>query len=184
MLESIENQDTKNPIMINVLDTLQFLKSQSFDIKFCWVPSHVGIKGNEIADDKAKLALGNRDIADYKIPYSDFIPEVKTFIRSKWQERWRINNTNKGNKLFDILPVIKPFHMNGLKRKDEVVLHRVRIGHSRLTHSYLMEDPDRIQPRCFYCNRYLISIKHLLMECQNFNDIRENYFNVKGVYKK
>ena len=84
-------------------------------------------------------------------------------------------------KLFDIMPVVKPFHMNCLKRKDEVVLHRIRIGHTRLTHSYLMEDPNKAQPECFYCDSDLISVKHLLLECSHFINIRKAHFEIERV---
>ena len=47
----------------------------------------------------------------------------------------------RGNKLYEIMPFIKYFEPCNLSRKDEVVIHRVRIGHTRLTHRYLMEDP-------------------------------------------
>ena len=47
VLESIANQDSRNPLMIEVLDILQDLYGKGFIIKFCWVPSHVGISGNE-----------------------------------------------------------------------------------------------------------------------------------------
>ena len=155
-------------------------------IKFCWIPSHVGIRGNENADEQAKLALEN-DIANYKIPYTDFIPVAKSFIKRKWQRRWYNNYINRDNKLYHILPDIKPFYMNGLSRKDEVVLHRIRVGHTRLTHSYLMEDPNKVQPQCFYCNTDLISVKHLLIDCHNFDTFRGDYFvtdNMKDLFEK
>ena len=181
VVESIENQESKNPIMINILDTLQDLWSKSFIIRFVWIPSHVGIQGNEDADDQAKLGLSSNGIADYKIPYTDYIPVVKSFIRDKWQQRWRLNHINRGNKLYNILPVVKPFYMTGFKRKDEVVLHRIRIGHTRLTHSYLMEGRDRVQPQCFYCDVDLISIKHLMLDCLHFKNTQKKYFTVKEV---
>ena len=56
-LESIQNQISKNPLVIHILDRLQLLKNSSYSIKFCWIPSHVGIRGNEKADQKAKAAL-------------------------------------------------------------------------------------------------------------------------------
>ena len=42
--------------------------------------------------------------------------------------------------------------MNNLSLKDEVVIHLIRIGHTRLTHKYLMEDRLKRVPRCDYCN--------------------------------
>lgn len=39
-------------------------------IYFCWLPSHVGIKGNEKADSAAKAAL-SKEITSCFIPYTD-----------------------------------------------------------------------------------------------------------------
>ena len=167
--------------MINILDTLQDLWSKSFIIRFVWIPSHVGIQGNEDADDQAKLGLSSNGIADYKIPYTDYIPVVKSFIRDKWQQRWRLNHINRGNKLYNILPVVNSFYTTRFKRKDEIVLHRIRIGHTRLTHSYLMEGRDGVQPQCFYCDADLISIKHLMLDCLHFKNTQKKYFTVKEV---
>jgi hypothetical protein len=38
----------------------------------------------------------------------------------------------------------------GQNRKEQVVLTRCRIGHSRLTHSYLLNNEER--PECIPCN--------------------------------
>ena len=39
--------------------------------------------------------------------------------------------------------------------------NRLRIGHTRLTHSYLIEHTD--PPKCANCNQ-LLSVKHILTE--------------------
>ena len=46
------------------------LKSQNKLIKLCWVPSHMGIKGNEKADGTAKSALLLPVDKNIKISYS------------------------------------------------------------------------------------------------------------------
>ena len=52
-------------------------------VLFCWVPSHVGIRGNELADAAAKAALNER-LTIMTLPYPDFKPLVKRSIRGKW----------------------------------------------------------------------------------------------------
>ena len=53
------------------------------NIIFCWLPSHIGIKGNEKADIAAKSAF-TLNISDLKIPFTDFKPSINTFLRNKW----------------------------------------------------------------------------------------------------
>ena len=181
VLESIENQDSSNPHMIKVLDILQELKRLNFTVKFCWIPSHVGIHGNESADRSAKLALTNINNHNIKIPYTDLIPNIKQFIRQRWQQRWDYKHYNKRViKLHYFLPTIKPFYINNLCRKDEVIIHRIRIGHTRLTHRHLME--DRPEPRCHFCDAgVVLSIKHILIDCLYFSIIRSRYYNADSM---
>ena len=48
-----------------------YLNIAKKDIGFCWVPSHIGIKGNEKADFAAKSAL-DLPRTEVGVPYSDF----------------------------------------------------------------------------------------------------------------
>ena len=63
----------------------------------------------------------------------------------------------------------------GLCRREPVVLTRYRVGHSYVTHSYLLNgDPV---PVCIQCD-CVFSVKHILLDCIDFNDARKKYFNV------
>ena len=51
---------------------------------------------------------------------------------------------------------------------------RSRLGHARLTHSYLLRNED--PPECIYCACRL-TVKHILIECPDFELSRQKYFN-------
>ena len=178
-------------MIIDVLDLLQELIKKDkkgnprFIIKFCWIPSHVGIRGNELADTKAKDAL-NGDPIEFKFPHSDYIPKIKSYIRKKWQQRGDFKHYNERNiKLYDIMPTLQPFYVNDMSRRSEIVIHRLRIGHTRMTHKYLMEN-QRV-PHCNFCYDDTLSVHHILIDCQHFAGIRSNHYvvnNIKDLFEK
>jgi len=57
--------------------------------------------------------------------------------------------------------------------RDIVTVNRLRIGRTRLTHSYLLAGGD--QPECVTCQCPL-TVKHILIECTDFRDIDNKYF--------
>ena len=64
------------------------------DIVFCWVPSHIGIQGNERADVLAKAAL-DKTKQFYYIPYTDFKYNISVYLDDILQGERNINVTSK-----------------------------------------------------------------------------------------
>ena len=56
-LLSIQNIFTDHPIVQNIHKILYDLQNLNFIIQFAYVPSHIGIHGNEIVDTLAKSAI-------------------------------------------------------------------------------------------------------------------------------
>ena len=121
-------------------DTKVILNIANKDIILCWVPSHVGISGNARADLAAKSAL-DLPRAKVGVPYTDFKHLISQYIFSTWQNVW---NGAVVNKLHSVKPVLGNWQSSYRRcRKDEIVLCRARIGHTYLTHSYILKkDPS------------------------------------------
>ena len=64
-------------------------------------------------------------------------------------------------------------------RKENTVLNRLHIGHSYLTHSFILRKKEA--PVCVACN-VVLTVKHILIECADFLEIRKKYFEEKSLY--
>ena len=145
-----------------------------------WIPAHVGIQGNEKADQLAKSTLEKSENKNHYLCWSDLKPEVNKYINDIWQKEW---DGDVANKLHEILPIMSDKPSNGvikLNRKQETTLSRLRIGHTWLTNSYLLKKED--QPFCYACDS-LYTVRHILVECSDFLDTRKNFYNISNMYQ-
>ena len=161
-----------NPLILKLLEKLHHLSCAHKTIHLCWIPSHIGIRGNEAADMAAKESL-NLDITASEVPYTDLKCHINHFISNKWQERW---SSCPDNKLFKIKPTLgvwPPGFRNS--RKEEVVLSRLRIGHAYFSHSYILRQED--PPECTACQE-IYSVRHVLIDCIDLGLIRPRFYTV------
>ena len=88
-------------------------------------------------------------------------------------------NGSIGNKLLDIKPTIGEYQSVVPNiRKEEVVLARLRLGHTRVTNSYLLQGEE--QPQWVGCDAPF-TVRHFLLECGDFAQVRNNCFHVDNM---
>ena len=111
---------------------------------------------NELADEAAKSAL-NLSMSAVKCPalYSD----VANHCQHLWQAEW---DGCVSNKLHSVKPLLGYSNLSSLSRQDAVVLRRFRIGHTRLTHSYLLNRQDQPELALFASIKFDIQFIHAL----------------------
>ena len=134
-----------------------------------WVPSHVGVDGNEQADRIAKEANSNL----IPIPYPLERKEIKRMVNNAMRNTWQRNYDSIKHDLH--IGIIKPNIESWTwsfyeKRNLETIITRLRIGHVELNaylHNFNMLD----NPNCLHCNTPETP-KHYLMSCTKFTNER------------
>ena len=119
-VEAIQNYYPKNPLVQEIKFSFHKLNEEGKDIEICWIPAHVGVKGNEEADKAAKEAI-NKNRSRLNVPVSDFFPTLKKFTFEKWQRLW--NEEHEDNKLKQIIPNISPWQTSDQRKRHREVLY-------------------------------------------------------------
>ena len=97
VLKSLKDLHHRNPLIQQIFKKYYYL-TVSKEIVFCWLPSHVNIRGNELADLEAKSAL-SLVITNFKIPHFYCKSNIRLYINNKCQSVWETQTKNKLNDL-------------------------------------------------------------------------------------
>ena len=103
-------------------------------------------------------------------------PIINRYILNKWQEEW---NMCKNNKLYGTNPEItNRLFINFKTRLDQVVYTRCRVGHTSLTHGFLLKGED--PTLCMFC-KIPLSVKHILLDCPGLITSRMLFYKVTSL---
>ncbi|KAI5708547.1 hypothetical protein M8J77_024951 [Diaphorina citri] len=135
---------------------------------------HKGIQGNDRVDILAKESI-TADILP-TINSHDIKTHYKKSLLNTWNNKWK--NLPSPNKLREIKDNVFQWDSSNLEnRRDEIVITRIRIGHSLYTHGYLMDRANI--PSCSFCNTESLSIKHIIIHCPALHRSRTK-FNIQN----
>jgi len=106
--------------------------NQFSKVWFEWVPAHVGITGNHLADHTAKKAVGGNLSP---LGWNDFSMGIgqNATAREDRKKSWINWHRLEGHDYYDRLPGNKT-HLKGLTRLDKFILVRVRTGTDHRSH--------------------------------------------------
>lgn len=156
--------------------TLKIL-DKNRSIKFFWIPSHIGIAGNEEADRiaKAKTDLHPKD--NVRIPFSDLYESYK---KEAMKNSFRtVENLGKTKGVFFFQNYFnkksKPWFFNkGLKREFITTMNRLRADHYNLGTSlakiHVVDSPNCT---CGFENQ---DIDHIVWNCTEYANQRNQLF--------
>ena len=172
-LLSIQDPYTSNPITQRIHIILYTLSSIHSPVVFICIPSHVGFPDHDKVDQAAKDSTLLPKITDPShLPSYDLKKYYHSHIMKAWHNIWK-NQPIRGLRSIKSKP--SPWtSSNRNSRHEEAVLARLRIGRTRLTHSYLLLNLH--PPSCGYCHADNLSVQHLF-SCPFLHNQR-NLFSV------
>ena len=120
-LQAIESCKIEYPPILKIMKDHNQLTNSGKSITFCWIPSHVGIRGNEDADIAAKAGLA---VATTKMRFqvSDLLTCANQLCVREWQKLW---NQCTSSKLYSVQPATCRSVSSSLGRYDSVLINRL-----------------------------------------------------------
>ncbi|KAG0721689.1 hypothetical protein GWK47_045936 [Chionoecetes opilio] len=150
-----------------ILGHIQGLAAQGRCVRFNWVPSHVGLHGNEAADEVAREATRHPAVALTVLPSRHGAKvlarraaacsagqQYRQLVQTLRQAAWHTQATDNMGR------ALRPAQQ--LSRAEEVVLHRLRLGYGTLEE---LRDGFEDRP-CEHCPHLArCPLAHYLLSC-------------------
>lgn len=152
-------------------------------VQFVWVPSHIGVLGNENADFLARTIVNISDSCssltikelDVALPYTDMISNLKKRMISNWGKHWyfcrEVENKAHIYSLLDVPVNSTPWFCklkHFVHRNFYTIINRMRIGHYCLNF-HLHRKNIVSSPYCDRCQMNEVqSLDHIIFVCPSF----------------
>ncbi len=162
-LQAIQGKRSKArpKLLDSLLERYTSLTADGYTIQLCWIPSHVGLAGNEGADKLARdsLTLPN-PTTDLRYSSQEIKSHIRESVERKWNVRWQSHA--HGRWFHNLRPTVpnRTRDKPRLSRHSEVVIRRLRYGVTKLSHFV-----------CTQCNTAQ-NVTHLLLHCPEYDTQR------------
>lgn len=154
-------------LVFSIRDRILQCSLKGCNIIVSWIPSHVGIAGNERADRLANEAIQIGDIFPYNNYCHDLINLPRKHLHETWSHLW--NSSTKGKyyrQIQKVIPCKAWFCDNPFSKKHTSILCRLRMGHV-CSPAFLFRLKIVADPLC-PCGEYG-DVNHIFFSCPLYN---------------
>ena len=168
-LQALKNHSDKNrnDLIHQIYKEVNIIKANNNLVTIVWVPSHIGLTGNEKADKAAKLGLGHEDKIDLSYSKKEIKSLVKDLYNDKYNQEW------KKYEGISSYYAIQPRRVNKIHnyhpfRKVDVVITRLRFN-KVVNNEYLNMIKKSNDNLCKHC-KSRDTIDHIIFHCKQYQD--------------
>jgi len=132
-----------------------------------WIPSHIGVTGNERADTLANEG-SKQDQKEVQITFKAAKACIKKTMEDQWERRFKA----KGGFYLDIKKSEEEKYMT---RRDRTTLAQLRTGHSNLAKAYRFRIGLADDGNCNLC-KIEETVDHIIKICPKYTSARLHAF--------
>uniref|UniRef100_A0A0A9Z1X7 RNA-directed DNA polymerase from mobile element jockey n=1 Tax=Lygus hesperus TaxID=30085 RepID=A0A0A9Z1X7_LYGHE len=187
-LHQLKSGDNPPYIIQSIIKSVNNLKrDRAANIQFQWIAGHSFIKGNEIADNTAKLIASQPDPPHKHglVTYPDLVRQLKLKKNENWIQQHTLKTEAVGHWTKSIIPdpTVQPWYCNitASNPKFFSTVNRIIIGHGNTPFfQHLMA--KRATPYCLNCpNEQVADVDHLLNFCTASIAARRSLYQQLGI---
>ncbi len=173
------NPSHSQSLFEGIIAAVESLAQRGIQVILRWIPGHMDIPGNEIADRHAVNAA--RFIGPYKEPATRFLSAIKRQIKDslliRWKKRWkqswesrdRVSGTARLTP--EVTRSTRALH-SGLRKEYSALLIQLRTGIIGFNEFlFRRRVPSVLSPRC-PCDTGTMTVHHVLLSCPTWSALR------------
>lgn len=164
---------TENSLIIKLLNDINQSDIQKIYVQ--WIPSHIGLIGNDRADHAAKMGTTRNVEETIGYTLEDMFNLFKNEVNKQWQDQYEQISIDKGkfhyehSKIIDNKPWFKGLNLSTI---ETIQIGRIRTGHV-VTKNKLANWNLVANSRCDHCGDNE-DLTHILHYCPKYESVRKN----------
>ena len=176
------NPKENRHLIHSIITLMQQHRIQGRPVTLNWIPSHIGIPGNDKADELAKLAIVSPSV---QMEIQPSLQQLKNLAKPTLQktlrenhQRW-VNNHSPSANWYQYVTELQPSPISKYTpRKLAVIIARLRLGYKCCWEITAPQERE-----CSHCDHNTnFPLLHYLLECPTTSPLRVGLGNPVGIH--